>query len=327
LADRLRLSAVFSDYGVTRGLRNGSAPVDGVELEIVEVEPVIAAYRRMIRDLEFDVCELAPTTYLMAREAGIPITALPIFVMRKFHHSDLVGRADANIEKPVDLEGRRVGVRAYSVTSGVWVRSIVATDHGVDLDSITWVIDDEDHVSSYQNPANVERLPKGTSIAEEFARGGISAALTGPAGVGRSGSPTGGWKAADVSAADPVGVFHSPADEAADWHRRTGVYPIHGVLTVRDDVLRDNPWVAQALTDAFVRSRDEYVATLDDSINDSADDRRYRELRSVVGDQPLPYGTAANAVSLEALVGAAHDQGLIQQRPQIEDLFADVDAR
>ena len=147
MPEPLRLRTAIATYGHTAALKAGSEP-DGVVWDHVEVSPIIAAFRRMVRDLEFDVCELAPTTYLMAREAGVPITAIPVFLMRKFHHGDVVCRTDAGIEKPLDLVGRRVGVRAYSVTTGVWGRGILSHEYDVPLDEITWVVDDEDHVTT-----------------------------------------------------------------------------------------------------------------------------------------------------------------------------------
>jgi 4,5-dihydroxyphthalate decarboxylase len=100
--------------------------------------PIIAAFRRMVRDLEFDVCEMAPTTYMIARTRGAPYTALPIFLMRRFHHGGFVVRPDANIRAPKDLEGKKVGVRAYSVTTGVWTRGIFVNEYGLDSSKVTW---------------------------------------------------------------------------------------------------------------------------------------------------------------------------------------------
>ena len=110
----------------------------------------------MVRDLEFDVCELAPTTYLIARARGAPYIALPIFVMRRFHHGGFVVRPDAGIKVPKDLEGKRVGVRAYSVTTGVWTRGIFVNEYGLDASKVTWVVDDEEHVTTLKLPDNVD---------------------------------------------------------------------------------------------------------------------------------------------------------------------------
>src|SRR4029079_5273571 len=167
----------------------GSAPIKGVAAEFVEVVPIIAAFRRMVRDVEFDFGEMAPTTYLSARARGAPYIALPIFVMRRFHHGGFVVRHDANIKVPKDLEGKKAGVRAYSVTTGVWTRGIFTNEYGLDGDKVTWVVDDDAHATSLRLPDNVTHAPPGQSLAGMMASGELQAGFTGPAGIGRAGAP------------------------------------------------------------------------------------------------------------------------------------------
>src|SRR5213593_630509 len=112
-----RLKIAIATYGHTKDIKSGAAAIAGVEPDFFEVVPIIGAFRRMVRDLEFDVCEMAPTTYMIARALGAPFIALPIFLMRRFHHGGFVVRPDSGIKEPKDLEGKEVGVRAYSVTS------------------------------------------------------------------------------------------------------------------------------------------------------------------------------------------------------------------
>src|SRR5712691_7075632 len=122
----LRLTFAIADYPHMSAIKSGAIPIESVVPEFVNVVPQVAAYRRMVRGVEFDVCELAPTTYIIARGYGAPFIALPIFVWRRFHHGGLLVRPDAGIKGPKDLEGKKVGVRAYSVTTGVWTRGILA---------------------------------------------------------------------------------------------------------------------------------------------------------------------------------------------------------
>jgi 4,5-dihydroxyphthalate decarboxylase len=185
----VHLKTVLRRFGHTADLTDGKIPIDGVELDFVKVEPAIAAYRRMVRDLEFDMCEVAPTTYCIARAYGYPLKALPIFLTRSFHHEGLVVRQDSGIRTPQDLEGKRVGVRAYSVTTGVWTRGILANEYGIDTSKVTWVVDDEEHVTQLQLPANVVHVPAGKSLASMMAAGEIQAGFTANAGIGREGPP------------------------------------------------------------------------------------------------------------------------------------------
>src|SRR6202048_842728 len=126
-----RLNIAIADYGHTRARKSGEVPIQGVEANFVSVVPIIGAFRRMVRDVEFDICEMAPTTYMIARARGAPYIALPIFLMRRFHHGGFVVRPDAGIRHPKDLEGQKVGVRAYSVTTGVWTRGIFMKEYGL----------------------------------------------------------------------------------------------------------------------------------------------------------------------------------------------------
>ena len=193
MSSKLALDIAIADYPHTRALIEGRVAVAGVEARFVRVVPQIAAFRRMVRQLEFDVCELAPTTFLIARAFGVPLTALPIFVMRRFHHAGFLVRPDAGIVTPKDLEGRKVGVRAWSVTTGVWTRAILADEYGLDCNRVTWVVDDEEHVEAMRLPGNVVHAPPGRSLVDMMADGELSAAFDGNAGIGRAGSPNSGW--------------------------------------------------------------------------------------------------------------------------------------
>ena len=158
-ADRPRLKIAIGTYGHTAPIKKGAIPIAGVDADFVEVVPIIQAFRRMVRDVEFDICEMAPTTYMIARARGAPYIALPIFIMRRFHHGGFVVRPDAGIRAPKDLERKKVGVRAYSVTTGVWTRGIFVNEYGLDSSKVTWVVDDEEHVTTLKLPPNVVHAP------------------------------------------------------------------------------------------------------------------------------------------------------------------------
>jgi 4,5-dihydroxyphthalate decarboxylase len=320
LAGKVHLKIAVADYPHTAAVRNGSIPIDGVEAEIITVQPQIAAFRRMVRQVEFDVCELAPTTYIIARAYGAPFVALPVFTLRRFHHSGLLVRPDSGIKTPKDLEGRKVGVRAYSVTTGVWTRAVLIDEYGLDSSKVTWVVDDEEHVTQLKLPSNVMHTPPGRSLAEMMADSELAAGFHGNAGVGRSGSPTEGWKTVEAHYPD---LFPDPEPLEADWYARTGIYPMHGTLVVKDSVLAQYPWVAQALFQAFSRAKDEWLQRLDSGAANSVTDQKYSKLRKIVGHDPLPYGMAANLKTIEALSATAFKQKLTPRAMQVEELFVD----
>jgi 4,5-dihydroxyphthalate decarboxylase len=321
------LTVVLGSYPHAKPLQDGEVGLDGYRLEPVRVEPVIGAYRRMIRDLEFDVCELAPVSYLMARQAGVRLTAIPVFLNRRFHHSDVECGAASGIREPRDLEGRRIGVRAYTVSTGVWVRGLLHQEYGVDLDKIDWVVDDEDHVEG-RTPANVEHVTDGRSLGALLRAGEIDAALSGNAGTGRAGAPREGWAAPGAPASpvaqastDPYPLFPDAEVLATDWYLRTGIYPLHSMIAIRTELVERDPGLPSALYAAFVASKRRQT---------SADPQwtalaRFAEQSRRINGDPVPYGIAANQPSLDALVRYCRHQGLLDPHHPVDlaAMFAD----
>lgn len=305
------LNVVLGAHGQTAALKDGKTTVDGVALNFLQVKPMTDAYRRMARTAEFDICELAPTTYLAAKASGAPITALPIPMTRRFRHAGLMLPENSPIRAPKDLEGKKVGVRAYTVTAGVWTRGVLQNEFGLDIGKVTWVVDDEEHVLGLDLPSNVVHAPKGRSLADMMAAGELDAGFTGIAGIG----------------AAPEGrayrdLFDNPKPLETDWFKRTGIYPIHGVIAVRNDVLAANPGLPRKLFDAFVAAKQIYLDAVMSGAADGDEDKRYRKLADLVGD-PLPYGMEANRASLDALVLYAQQQGFLPSHYTVSDLFLD----
>jgi 4,5-dihydroxyphthalate decarboxylase len=322
--------STFTPYSHTRALADGEVGLTAGQLEFVRTEPIISAYRKMVRELAFEICELAPTTYLMARAAGIPVIAIPVFTKRQFHHGHIRCHPSSGIRVPQDLSGRKVGVRAYSVTTGVWVRGLLRDDFGVDPDKIEWITDDEEHVPGYVAPPNVSAAPGGASLVSLLADGRIDAALTGNAGIGRTGAPKQGWRdgapapapagAGDAADEAPYSLFGAPEPLERDWYRRTGIYPIHAVITIREDVVRENPGLPTDLYRAF-----------SDAKQRGAGDRNalVKELAAAsaipADEDPIPYGIEPNARSVEALMRYATEQHLLDAPATIESIFAPGD--
>ncbi len=321
-----RLKIAIADYGHTRALKSREIPIKGVDADFVQVVPIIGAFRRMVRDVEFDICEMAPTTYMIARALGAPFIALPIFLMRRFHHGGFVVRPDSGIKVPKDLEGKKVGVRAYSVTTGVWTRGIFVNEYDLDSSKVTWVVDDEEHVTALKLPPNVIHAPAGKSLQSMMKAGEIQAGFAGPAGVGRAGPPISGWDSATeaAAAADTYPELIADVEQVeADWFRRSGIYPIHGLIVVKDEHLRSHPGLARSLMDAFVAAKKPYLEELKRGHGDGPEDKRYRKFLSLMSD-PLPYGMAANRPSIEALVTYSLQQKLIPSRPQLDRVFVGI---
>lgn len=316
------LTTVLAHRACTADLRSGRAGIPGATLLFEDVEPMIHAYRLMIRTRRFDICELAPVAYLAAREAGVPLTALPVFVARHFHHGDIVCRAGSGITEPEHLIGRRIGVRAYTVSTSVWVRGILDSEYGVSPDSVTWLVDDEDHILVRPLPPNVEHVDEGDSVAAQFARGEIDVALTGAAGIGRTGAPSPHWSGERRRATDAYPLFPDADDAARDWFRRTGIYPIHALIAIRAHVAADLPALAGDLTDAFETAKQPLLEALATGAGDTQELRDHAHVAQMVDGDPLPFGLDANRASLEALVDFSYEQGILSRRPALTELFA-----
>jgi 4,5-dihydroxyphthalate decarboxylase len=317
------LKISVASYGHTTPLKNGSVPIEGIEPQWVEVNPQIAAFRRMVRDVEFDACEVACTTYFVARAYGRPFKALPLFLMRNFHHGGIVYREDSGIKGPKDLEGKKVGVRAYTVTTGAWTRGILAAEYGLDVSKVTWVVDDEEHVQELKLPSNVVHVPEGKTLVSMMASGEIQAGFTANAGIGREGPPKEGWAAgaeAKPQVYPDLIPNVKPLEEA--WFKRTGVYPMHGVLVVKDEVLENHPWIVKSLCKAFTEAKNRYVAQLRAGKADSAHDERYAGYLKLM-DDPLPMGIQPNLPTINMLIDIATKQGLIPRRMSVDELFVD----
>jgi 4,5-dihydroxyphthalate decarboxylase len=188
-------------------------------------------------------------------------------------------------------------------------------------------VDDEEHVASLELPPNVVHAPEGKSLQSMMASGEIQAGFTGPAGVGRAGPPIGNWDMNAPTGGDTGTYPELIADVQnveADWYRRTGIYPIHGLIVVKDEVLVKNPGLPRAMIDAFNAAKLAYLEELRLGRDASAEDKRYRGFFSLMND-PLPYGIAANRPSIEALVTYALQQKLIPSRPELDRVFVNVD--
>ncbi|HEY8645278.1 MAG TPA: hypothetical protein VIL77_05290 [Gaiellaceae bacterium] len=294
----LDLTTVTRTQVANAALKDGTVRPNGVSFAFEEVDPLIRAFRRMVRELPYDVCELAITTYLCAREHGKAFTALPIFLVRGFHHGAILCNTKI-VREPKDLEGKRVGVnRGYTVTTGVWARGILAEEYGVDLDAVTWVLSGDEHVAEYEPPPNVIPVGPGEEIAELLAAGELAAAI----GV-------------EVDHPDVAPLIPDAAEAGYRALRERGHYPINHLVVVRDELLADHPEVAGAVFDAFERAKDLYLER-------GNLEPMHARVAELIGGDPLPYGLEPNRRTIERLIDHALDQRILRQRPSVESLFA-----
>ena len=303
----LVLRTAVGNYGHTTPLKDGTITSSAFSMEHIEVSPVTSIFRRMVRELEFDVAEMALSTYLCARAHGKQFTGVPIFLTRAFYHGGIVVNRKSGIESPKDLEGKRFGVRSYTLTPGVWTRGLLQTEYGVDLDAVTWVLSGDEHVAEYVAPANVVSSSNG-NLGEMLLSGEIDAAI----GAGPVDSP------------DVRPLFEEPDAADAAWHRKTGVYPISHMLVVKNAALDANPDLAAELFETFNTAKALYMGKLRSGDAAAPEDRPYHRMVDVVGDDPIPYGVESSRQTLETFVGFNVEQKVIPEAVDVDELFPEA---
>jgi 4,5-dihydroxyphthalate decarboxylase len=301
----LKLKTATRTQGNNRALKDGSVKPKTFEFDFEEVDPIIAAFRRMVRGNEFDICEMAITTYICAKAHGRPMTAVPVFLVRAFHHGAIL--ANAGIAKPKDLEGKKVGVnRGYTVTTGVWARSILQQEHGVDLSKITWMLSGDEHVAEYRPPKNVVPIEQGKKMGDMLVSGELAAAI----GV-------------DVQHADVKPLIPDALEAGLAALRRNGHYPINHTVVIKDELIAAHPDLAADVFNAFAESKRRYVERLKtDQIEKPTEiDAMHKRVMAITGE-PLPYGIAPNRKVIDELIGHALTQGIITKPVMADELFA-----
>jgi 4,5-dihydroxyphthalate decarboxylase len=302
-----KLKTVTRTQGNNTAFKEGAVKPKTFEPEFEEVNPLIAAFRKMVRGSEYDICELAITTYICAKEHGKKITAVPVFLVRGFHHGAILYNSKAGIRTPKDLEGKKVGVaRGFTVTTGVWVRSVLQNEYGVDLSKVTWVLSGDEHVAEFKPPANVVPIEKGRKMADMLASGELAAAI----GV-------------EVDHPDVKPLIANPKEAGFEALRSRGHYPINHAVVVKDELLEKHPQLAADVFNAFAAAKRRYVERLKAGGIDkpTAADEMHRRVMEITGADPLPYGIAPNRQALDELIRSAREQGILTRPVTVEELF------
>lgn len=285
-----RLHTLLGDYPGTLALKRGEVRSPGVVLDFADVKMPHTAFKRVVRDIEFDVAELALVTFVMAKAYGKPLVLLPAVLFSRCQHPYLVYNAERGRISPAELAGKRVGVRAYSVTTVTWLRGVLADDHGVDLDRIRWVSFEDPHVAEYRDPPTVERAAKGKDAMAMLLAGELDAAILGSV-------PT-----------DPrlEPVIPDPAAAGADWQRRNQALQLNHLVVVKESLSKSNP---QAVREVFRLL---------------AQSKKAAGLPAPGEPDTIPFGVEANRRSLEIALDYVFRQQLIPRRLEVDELFDDV---
>lgn len=279
------LRIALGDHAHVRPLKAGRVTSPQVNFDFREHASLPKAFRAMVRGDELDVSEMAIITHLLALRFGRPLAGLAIPLWSRLPHANLVCPKDSPLDGPRDLEGRKVGVRAYAQTSGVWVRGILKEDYGLDLDKVTWITMEDAHLPEYPDPPIARRNDTSLALRELLLAGELAAIM--------------GEREVDPN--DIRTVVPDAEAAAKAWIERTGIVPINHTLAVRRELIEAHPWLAGELMELFEEARRVAVAE--------------------GAAAPPAYGFEANRRSLQLAFDYSADQKITERRYSAEEAF------
>jgi 4,5-dihydroxyphthalate decarboxylase len=318
MAGRVELTVACGDYEIVRALKDGTVEADGIDLVMLTDMGSRERHWRLARKLEFDVCEMNVGAYFMARDRGAPITAIPVFLHRRFRHGFIFVNTRAGIETPKDLIGRRVGGTNFQPAGNIWARGILEEHYGVPHRSMTWVVERSEDVEFEPPPGlRIEMVPAGQSLDAMLAEGELPAMI----------SPT---IPAPIVAGDPrvARLFPNYKDVELAYFRQTGIFPIMHLTVVKQEIVERYPWVPTNLVKAFEQAKQAaYKRVANPRMVPLAWMRTaWDEERAALGPDPWEYGLGeTNRKNLETILRYTHQQGLIGRVMALDELFEDTD--
>ena len=285
---RVKLHTMLGDYPNTKALKSGEIRSDLIDFDFVEVKVANNLFKKVVREAAYDFAELAIVTYLQAKTYGKPYVLLPAVVVGRGQYHTIAYNADRGVLKPSELAGKRVGVRAYTVTTGTWVRGILAQDYGVDLDKVEWITFEDPHVAEYRDPDMIKRAPPGKELLAMLLDGELDAAIVGD------------------KLPDPRLRHLIPdADEAArKWAQSHGGVPINHMVVLREEIARSRPDLAKELFRLLLASK-----------------RATKSPNNGTALDPLRFGVEACRPTLEIIIDYCMRQKLIPRKIAVDALF------
>jgi 4,5-dihydroxyphthalate decarboxylase len=285
------LDACFGTYPHTKPLKSGEIKSDRVALRFTDVEPINKAFLLMVRQEKFDVSEMAIATYLQAKAYGKPLVLLPATMMGRFQHGTMFYNSERGTVTPESLPSRRVGVRAFSQTTGVWLRGILWKDYGVDLGKVKWVTFEDAHVPEYRDPRGVERAAAGKDMTKMLLDGELDAAIFG------GNIPS-----------DPrlKSVIAEPETAAKAWYEKHAIVPVNHMVVVKSALAKSDPAAVREIFRMLQAAK------------------KAAGLPKPGAIDTIPFGFAAVKPALELMSSYALEMKIIPRRFSVEELFDDT---
>jgi 4,5-dihydroxyphthalate decarboxylase len=286
--DKVALTTMLGNYPNTEALKSGKLRSDLIDFDLADVKVANNFFKQIVRDAKFDVGELAIATYLQAKSFDKPYVLLPAVLVSRGQHHTIAYNPEKGDLKPSDLTGKRVGLRAYTVTTATWVRGILADEYGVDLNKVEWITFEDPHVAEYRDPPIVKRAPAGKELAQMLLDGEIDAAVVGD-------------KLPDPRLKHLIADHEAAAQRWAQQHH--GI-PINHMVVVRSELSKSRPDVVKEVFRLLVESKNAAGAPKN--------------------PEPLRFGVEACRPVLETIIDYCYKQGLIPAKLSVDSLFDDV---
>jgi 4,5-dihydroxyphthalate decarboxylase len=315
---KLRLTVACGDYDSVKALKEGTVEAGGLELIFLTDMGPRERHWRLARKMEFDVCEENVGAYFMARDRGDPVTAIPVFLHRRFRHGFVFINTNAGIREPKDLIGKRVGGTNFQPAGNIWMRGILEEHYGVPHREITWIVDRSEDVPFTAPPGlRIEMKTSPKSLSDMLADGDLPAMI----------SPT---IPKPLAQGDKrvARLFPDYKKIEIDYFRTTGIFPIMHVTTIKQEIVDKYPWVTTNLVKALEQSKlAAYRRVANPRMVPLAWVRTaVEEQQEILGRDPWVYGlTAANRKNLETIQRYTHQQGMVSRIRPLEELFDDTD--
>ena len=284
------LRTALADYSFTKPLKSGAQTIPGVTLQFEEIKPVNRAFAPMAREQKFDISEMAIVTYLLAKSFNKPIILLPIVMMGRFQHNTMVYSKERGKITLPDLLTRRLGVRSYTQTTGVWIRGIVQNDYGVDLNKASWTVQEPAHVLEYQDPPELKRIGMEHDLMKMLLSQEVDAVIYGA------------YLPDDPRLAT---VIENPQEEAKKWYEKHKCVPINHMVCVTEKLAKENPAAVKAVYEALVKAK-------------QANPPKPGE------PDTAPYGFDAVRPGVELIAEYAYQQRITPKRFSFDEIFADA---
>jgi 4,5-dihydroxyphthalate decarboxylase len=311
----VRLSLSCNEYDRTRFLIDGTVKAKGIDFTVVSL-PSEERHRRFSRNLEFDVCELQMGVFLGWMSRGAPFTAIPVFPHRKFCHGNVLIHSGSPIQKPQDLAGKIIGMRAHFNPVSLWMRGLLEEDYGVPARSLRLRTNQQEQVPGWERPGwmQIERIPQGLKVETLLIRGEIDACMLPEI------NPQLASQTPEVRR-----LWPNFREVEKAYYLRSKIFPIRHVVVVKNSILERHPWVAGSLVDAFTKAKEMGIKHMSDTRRSFLAwyGAELEEERELFGEDAWPYNIEDNRAVLETMACYAEMVGVTDRKLDIKEMFAE----